>query len=156
MILILKWDPPSVNPVIQLTHTQTRLLTGPLQLPTQPLTAGCGSPPIWSIRAGFCKGIFLWLWRPCSRYWSMLCTVLFVSWQYILPKHVQISTPGFSSITRSGTGIKTFTIAFQCDPITTGGDFWRFCRLKSLVCGAWCIGISGLESLSSNRRARLI
>ena len=27
MIFSLKWDPPSVNPVIQLTQTQTRLLT---------------------------------------------------------------------------------------------------------------------------------
>ena len=27
MILMLKWDTPSVNPVIQLVQTQTRLLT---------------------------------------------------------------------------------------------------------------------------------
>ena len=27
MILILKWDPPSISPVIQMTQTQTRLLT---------------------------------------------------------------------------------------------------------------------------------
>ena len=27
MILILKWDPPSVNPAIQVTQNQTRLLT---------------------------------------------------------------------------------------------------------------------------------
>ena len=31
MILILKWDPPSVSPVIQLIQTQTRLLTTMLE-----------------------------------------------------------------------------------------------------------------------------
>ena len=33
MILILKWDPPHVNPVIQLTQTQTRHLTHTKQAP---------------------------------------------------------------------------------------------------------------------------